>query len=343
MVDIRVAEPGDDEPLARIDDASWSSKVTPAPRREPGSRFFCTHTSLEDVLVAVVDGVVAGYVSLHQSIPLPSHAHVLEINGLAVDPSFRGGGIGRRLVTEAQREAIRRGARKLSLRVLAPNTSARALYESCGFEVEGVLRGEFVLDGALTDDVLMACRLEGWSPPTPQAARTSAVGIALLTAADEQDLLAFELANRAFFARTIGDRGDAYFAEFSARHARLVAENEAGTSMLFSVRDQDGHVVGRVNIGPVDDGSGDLGYRIGEDVCGRGYAQAAVGLAVRAAAERGLLRIHAMTTEDNAASRRVLEANGFVLVPGAEPVELEVCGRMRRAVHLTRALNEVRR
>jgi RimJ/RimL family protein N-acetyltransferase len=342
MVDIRVAEPDDDEPLAGIDEASWSSKVTPAPRRKSGSRFFRARTNPEDVLVAVVDGDVAGYVSLHQSIPLPSHAHVLEISGLAVDPRFRGSGIGRRLVTEAQREATRRGARKLSLRVLAPNTSARALYESCGFEVEGVLRGEFVLDGVPTDDVLMACRLEGGSPPTPRA-RTSAVGIALLTAADEHELLAFELANRAFFARTIGDRGDAYFADFSTRHARLVAENEAGTSMLFCVRDQDGHVVGRVNIGPVEDRAGDLGYRIGEDVCGRGYAQAAVGLAVRAAAERGLLRIHAMTTEDNAASRRVLEANGFGVVPGAEPVELEVGGRRRRAIHFTRTLNEDRR
>jgi ribosomal protein S18 acetylase RimI-like enzyme len=164
MVDIRVAAPGDDEPLGRIDEASWSSNVTPAPRREPGARFFRARTSPEDVLVAVVDGAVAGYVSLHQSIPLPSHAHVLEITGLAVDPSFRGSGIGRRLVTEAQREAARRGARKLSLRVLAPNASARALYESCGFEVEGVLRGEFVLDGAPTDDVLMACRLDRSSP-----------------------------------------------------------------------------------------------------------------------------------------------------------------------------------
>jgi RimJ/RimL family protein N-acetyltransferase len=335
MVDIRVAEPGDDEPLARIDEASWSSKVTPAPRREPGSRFFRARTNLEDVLVAVVDGVVAGYVSLHQSIPLPSHAHVLEITGLAVDPGFRGRGIGSRLVTEAQHEAARRGARKLSLRVLAPNASARALYESCGFEVEGVLRGEFLLDGAPTDDVLMACHLPRWSPP--------AVSIAPLTAADEQEMLAFELANRAFFARTIGDRGDAYFAAFSARHARLVAENEAGTSMLFSVRDPEGHVVGRVNIGLREDGSGDLGYRIAAHACGRGYARAAVALALRVAAERGTLRIHAMTTEDNAASRRVLGANGFVVVPDVEPVELEVCGRMRRAVHFARVLTEARR
>jgi ribosomal protein S18 acetylase RimI-like enzyme len=161
MVTIRLAEPGDEEPLARIDEVTWSSQVTPAPPREPGGCFFGARTRLKDVLVAVVDGVVAGYVSLHQSIPLPSHTHVLEITGLAVDPRFQGQGIGRRLVREAQREAGLRGARKLSLRVLAPNASARALYDSCGFEVEGVLRGEFVLDGAPTDDLLLACRLEG--------------------------------------------------------------------------------------------------------------------------------------------------------------------------------------
>jgi ribosomal protein S18 acetylase RimI-like enzyme len=161
MVDIRVAEPGDDEALARIDEVTWTPKVTPAPRREAGASFFRSSTRPEDVLVAVVDGVVAGYVSLNQSIPLPSHTHVLEISGLAVDPLVRGRGIGRQLVTEAQREAGRRGALKLSLRVLAPNAPARRLYESCAFQVEGVLRGEFVLDGEPTDDVLMACRLGG--------------------------------------------------------------------------------------------------------------------------------------------------------------------------------------
>jgi [ribosomal protein S5]-alanine N-acetyltransferase len=166
----------------------------------------------------------------------------------------------------------------------------------------------------------------------------AAVRIALLTPADEQEMRDFELENRGFFARTIGDRGDAFFADFPARHARLVAENESGTSMLFSVRDMDGRVVGRVNIGPIEDGSGDIGYRIAENAGGRGYARAAVGLALRAAADRGLTRIDAMTTADNGASRRVLEANGFVGVPVGEPVELEVCGRRHRTVHLTRVL-----
>ncbi len=159
MIDVRSADVHDDTALAAIDVETWSPDATPAPPREPGSPFFSERRQPEDILVAEVDGVVVGYVMLHQSIPLPSHEHVLEVNGLAVAPGQQGKGIGRRLVEEAKREAQRRGARKLSLRVLAPNVSARRLYEACGFGVEGVLAAEFVLDGQPVDDVLMACRL----------------------------------------------------------------------------------------------------------------------------------------------------------------------------------------
>ncbi len=74
-------------------------------------------------------------------------------------PARTRAGIGRQLVEAAVAECRRRGARKVSLRVLASNPGARRLYEGCRFEVEGVLRGEFVLQGSLLDDVLMARHL----------------------------------------------------------------------------------------------------------------------------------------------------------------------------------------
>lgn len=159
MTEIRAAIAADEAELAGIDAASWSPDVTPAAERPADAPFFTDRTSPEDVLVAVVDAQVAGYVSLRQTIPLPSHQHVLEVSGLAVDPRFRGQGIGRRLVEAAKQEVRRRGAWKLSLRVLGPNTVAQRLYESCGLRVEGRLVAEFLIEGRAVDDLLMAVDL----------------------------------------------------------------------------------------------------------------------------------------------------------------------------------------
>lgn len=160
-MDIRAARDGDGAALLEIDFVTWTPVVSPAPAptREERSSFFVDGRGPDSYLVAEIDGKVSGYVSLHQSIPLPSHAHVLEINGLAVDPSAQGRGVGLALVKGAVAEAVRRGAKKVTLRVLGENAGARRLYERCGFVVEGVLRGEFMLDGKLVDDVLMARRL----------------------------------------------------------------------------------------------------------------------------------------------------------------------------------------
>ena len=43
--------------------------------------------------------------------------------------------------------------------MLSHNADARALYAAAGFEIEGVLRGYFRLDGRYVDDVLMALDL----------------------------------------------------------------------------------------------------------------------------------------------------------------------------------------
>jgi ribosomal protein S18 acetylase RimI-like enzyme len=158
-VTIRPASEQDEAALRALDQATWSWDVTPAPSPPSDKRFFSRESGPGDVLVAVIDGAVAGYVKLARAVPLESNRHVLEIRGLAVDPAQHRRGVGRLLLAAAAREASARGARRLTLRVLGPNNAARALYESCGFKVEGVLRGEFLLDGRYVDDVLMALDL----------------------------------------------------------------------------------------------------------------------------------------------------------------------------------------
>lgn len=158
-VAVRFAVPADDERLAAIDDATWSALVSPAPR--PAERaFFRPGVDPSDTLVAEVGDVVAGYALLGHPSPLPASAHVQMLRGLAVDPAFHRRGLGRLLVEAAIEEATARGGVKLSLRVLGSNPGARRLYEACGFETEGVLRDEFLLEGRTVDDHLLARRLD---------------------------------------------------------------------------------------------------------------------------------------------------------------------------------------
>ncbi|MFF1558504.1 GNAT family N-acetyltransferase [Streptomyces sp. NPDC058279] len=131
--------------------------------------------------------------------------------------------------------------------------------------------------------------------------------------ADHADaLLAFERANRAYFARTVPDRGDAYFADFADRHRALLAEQHAGGCHFHLVFDAEGEVAGRINLVDVLNGSAELGYRIGERSAGRGLATAAVREIRRmAAGEYGLRDLTAVTTLDNPASTAVLTRSGF--------------------------------
>jgi ribosomal protein S18 acetylase RimI-like enzyme len=155
-VAIRPATPADDAALAALDQRTWSWRSSPAPAPPPGTPFLDGRVAPEDVLVAEAGGAIAGYVQIGRPTSVPANAHVLMVRGLAVDPDRRGAGIGRALVDAAVAEARARGARRLTLHVLAPNAPARAVYVAAGFVVEGVLRDEFHLDGRYVDDVLMA-------------------------------------------------------------------------------------------------------------------------------------------------------------------------------------------
>jgi ribosomal protein S18 acetylase RimI-like enzyme len=162
LVTVRTATRADDAVLAELDRLTWSPAVSPGPEPPRGRPFFSGGQRVEDVLVAEDDGGrIVGYVALHRPTPLASNRHVLHVTGLAVHPAAQRRGVARTLVDAAAHEARSRGARRLTLRVLAPNTAARALYAGCGFAEEGVLRGEFLLDGAYVDDVLMALDLGG--------------------------------------------------------------------------------------------------------------------------------------------------------------------------------------
>ncbi|MEU2379394.1 GNAT family N-acetyltransferase [Streptomyces misionensis] len=136
-------------------------------------------------------------------------------------------------------------------------------------------------------------------------------------------VLAFELANRAYFAASVSDRGDEYFERFADRHSALLAEQEAGICAFYVLVAEDGSVLGRFNLYDIEDGTADLGYRVAQHVAGRGVATATVRELCRLAAERHELRtLRAAASHTNVASRKVLVKAGFVAVGPADPADL---------------------
>ena len=136
-------------------------------------------------------------------------------------------------------------------------------------------------------------------------------------------VLAFELANRAYFAASIFDRGDDFFAQFTDRFDALLAEQEAGICAFHVLVAEDSSVLGRFNLVDIEDHTAELGYRVAQHVAGRGVATATVREVCQlAAAQYGLHTLRAATTHSNVASQKVLTKAGFVPVGPADPAHI---------------------
>jgi ribosomal-protein-alanine N-acetyltransferase len=133
-------------------------------------------------------------------------------------------------------------------------------------------------------------------------------------------VLAFELANRAYFATFVSDRGDEFFDQFTERFNELLAEQEAGSCAYYLLVGEDGSVLGRFNLYDIANGTAELGYRVAEHVAGHGVATATVEEVCRlAAAQYGLHTMRAAVTHGNVASQKVLAKAGFVPAGPANP------------------------
>jgi [ribosomal protein S5]-alanine N-acetyltransferase len=136
-------------------------------------------------------------------------------------------------------------------------------------------------------------------------------------------VLAFELANRAYFAASISDRGDEFFDHFAERHAALLAEQAAGIGAFYVLVAEDGSVLGRFNLVFTADGTAELGYRVAQHIAGRGVATATVRELCQLAPGRyGLRTLRAAASRENAASQKVLAKAGFVPAGPAAPADL---------------------
>lgn len=95
------------------------------------------------VRVAVAGGNIAGAIILL----LRRNSRWARIYSVAVDPDYRGQGIGRRLIVAAEADARQRGCCGVALEVREDNVAARTLYDGLGYRVDAVLP-DYYEDGA---------------------------------------------------------------------------------------------------------------------------------------------------------------------------------------------------
>jgi len=123
---IRPAGRRDEDALTTIEREAWSPLVSPSAYRPHP---FFENAQPEEVLVAVLDDAVVGFLCLQPATPLASSAHVLMVDNLGVAPSAQRKGVASALLEAAETHASERKIERLRLRVLSVNTAARALYE----------------------------------------------------------------------------------------------------------------------------------------------------------------------------------------------------------------------
>jgi ribosomal protein S18 acetylase RimI-like enzyme len=130
VLDSYASDPvGGGEPLAE----DVRARLAPALRDHPTALVLLASVSDEPAGIAVC---FFGF-STFRARPL------LNVHDLAVIPKHRGNGVGRALLGECERRAVRQGCCKLTLEVQDNNARARALYESFGFEDFAVAHSAF--------------------------------------------------------------------------------------------------------------------------------------------------------------------------------------------------------
>lgn len=157
------------------------------------------------------------------------------------------------------------------------------------------------------------------------------VGMRLLHTEDVSGLAAAYVRNREHLAPWEPDRGDHFFTpDGQARSVSHALDEYAVGKGVPLVLTAGTRIVGRVNINSIVRGSFQnchLGYWIAADVEGKGFMTRAIAAAVAVVRdELGLHRIEAATLVHNAASQRVLLANGFEEY-GTAPRYLKIAGR----------------
>jgi L-amino acid N-acyltransferase YncA len=119
--------------------------------------------SRHPVIVAVADGQMVGFGSLNVFNPRKAYDHVADFS-IYIERSWRGKGVGSRLLQALIQRARQIGYHKLVLSAFPFNEGGVALYKKFGFQVVGIYKEQGLLDGRWVDTIIMERLLEPLTP-----------------------------------------------------------------------------------------------------------------------------------------------------------------------------------
>lgn len=138
----------------------------------------------------------------------------------------------------------------------------------------------------------------------------------LLTPEDAFELLAFEMAERAWFEQHIEARKEQFYTPYGVSYhiMECLTLNAQGRMSPLLIRHK-GTIIGRANLRDIDGESATVGYRLAAGACGQGIAHKALKhLMKEARCVYGLDTLTAVVSVENSASQRVLEKAGFSVI-----------------------------
>ena len=156
---IRRADPEDFGLVTRIfeDESTTSGTLqTPFPSKERWKKLMAEPAEGDYLLLAFVDGEIAGLAGLHPVGKSPRRAHARMLSICVIAP-FQGKGVSTKLMQALMELADKwLPVTRIELTVFSDNVRAIKLYERFGFVAEGTHKAYALRDGAYADTLAMA-------------------------------------------------------------------------------------------------------------------------------------------------------------------------------------------
>lgn len=258
---------------------------TQAPPLEDSRKWVMNHIGKQaPQYVALVDRQVVGWadISLRE---YEGMTHVGEL-AMGILQSFRGQGIGKRLIETILRRAEEDGLERVELSVYASNTTAIALYKKYGFRQEGVQKRARCLDGKYDDVVMMAKLFEN----------ASCDHVTITPIADQDRAWVREHIQVHWGASQVVSRGIVYQADTLPGFIASLNGKPAGL-LTYHIDDDACEIVS-----------------LDSDIEGLGIGTALLEAVRKEAVSQGCTRLWLITSNDNIHAIRFYQKRGYTLV-----------------------------